>query len=66
MGRPKCELMKLYGSKQLHARAMFFRRLAVGAADPTFTAKLQVLAEEYEGKAARMEREVERIAVPAV
>jgi len=67
VGRPNCELMKTpYGSKQLHERAAFFKRLAVGAADPTFAAKLEALVDEYEGEAARMEREVERFAVPAV
>ncbi len=66
MGRPNCELTKPYGSKQLHERATFFKRLAVGAADPTFAAKLQALVDEYEGEAARMEREVERFDVPAV
>ncbi len=34
---------------------MFFKRLAVGAADPKFAAKLQTLVDEYEGEAARAE-----------
>ena len=33
------ELMKPDSSRQLHARAMFFKRLAVGAADPKFAAQ---------------------------
>jgi hypothetical protein len=66
VGRPNCELIKRYGSKDLQARAMYFKRLAVGAADPKFAAKLQVLVDEYEGEAARMEREAEMSDLPAV
>jgi hypothetical protein len=66
VGRPNCELIKPYGSKQLRERAMFFKRLAVGAADPKFAAKLQTLVDEYEGEAARAERSLETRATPAV
>ena len=44
----------------------FFQRLAVGAADPKFAAKLQPLVDEYEGEAARAEAPVETPATPAV
>ena len=56
------KLIKHTGSKQLHERAAFFKRLAVGAADPEFAAKLQALVDEYEGEAAR----VEMPAVPTI
>ena len=45
------ELMKDTGSKLRHARVTFFKRLAVGAADPQFAAKLQALIDEYEAGA---------------
>ena len=67
MGRANSGLIKRYdGSKQQQARAAFFERLAVGAADPKFAAKLQVLVDEYNAEAARMERAVRRPAAPAV
>ena len=44
---------------------MFFKRLAVGAADPKFAAKLQTLVDEYEGEAARAERTMETPITPA-
>lgn len=53
MGRTIRKSIKQSRSKQLYERAFFFKRLAVGAADPTFAAKLQILADEYEGEAAR-------------
>ncbi len=43
----------LHRSKQLYERAFFFKRLAIGAADPNFATKLQVLVDEYESEAAR-------------
>jgi hypothetical protein len=45
---------------------MFFKQLAVGAADPKFAAKLQALVDEYEGEAARAERSLGTRATPAV
>jgi hypothetical protein len=45
-------------SKQLYERAFFFKRLAIGAADPRFSAKLRPLVEEYESEAARVELEI--------
>ena len=54
MNGANCKLIKHAGSKQSHERATFFKRLAVGAADETFAAKLQTLVDEYEN-AARME-----------
>lgn len=38
-------------AKILRDRALRCHRLAVGAGDPTFAAKLNVLAEEYEARA---------------
>jgi hypothetical protein len=53
VGRTIRKLIKQSRSKQLYERAFFFKRLAIGAADPKFAAKLQPLADEYEGEAAR-------------
>ncbi|XIA66740.1 hypothetical protein ACFIOY_12920 [Bradyrhizobium sp. TZ2] len=53
MGRTKRKLIKQSRSKQLYERAFFCKQLAIGAADPAFAAKLQALADEYEGEAAR-------------
>jgi hypothetical protein len=44
--RTKRKLIKQSRSRQL------FKRLAIGAADPTFSAKLQALVDEYESEAA--------------
>ena len=60
-----CKSIKHAEIKQLRERATFFKRLAVGAADPRFSAKLQALVDEYEGEAARVEISVETPAVPA-
>lgn len=46
-------------SKQLNERAIFFKRLAIGAADPKFASKLQGLVDEYERAAARVILEAE-------
>ena len=54
--------LKQNRSRQLYERAFFFKRLAIGAADPKFSAKLRPLVEEYESEAARMEREIEQCA----
>lgn len=48
--------------KQLYERASYFKRLAIGAADPKFSAKLQPLVDEYESKAARSMLEAESAA----
>jgi hypothetical protein len=53
VSQTKGKLIKQSRSKQLYERAFLFKRLAVGAADPKFAAKLQTLADEYEGEAAR-------------
>ena len=45
--------LKEFRSKQLYDRALFFKRLAIGADDPKFAIKLQVLVDEYEKRAAR-------------
>ncbi len=52
MNRTKRKLIKPSRSRQLYERAFFFKRLAIGAADPTFSAKLQALVDEYESEAA--------------
>lgn len=56
MDQTKRKLVKRSRSQQLYERAFFFKRLAVGAADPTFAAKLQALVDEYEGEAAAASR----------
>jgi len=56
--------LKQYRSKQLYERAFFFKRLAIGAADPKFATKLQTLVEEYEKEAARAKLEIEQPAGP--
>ena len=57
MSQTNDKSLKQNRSKQLYERAIFFRRLAVGAADPKFSAKLRPLVEEYESEAARVELE---------
>ena len=64
MGRTNRKLIKPCRSKQLHERANYCRHLAVGAADPKFTATLQALADEYEVEAARVEAQMETPATP--
>jgi hypothetical protein len=56
--------LKQYRSKQLYERAFFFKRLAIGAADPKFATKLQALVDEYEKEAARAKLEIEQPAGP--
>jgi hypothetical protein len=56
-----CKLIKHAGSKQSYERATFFKRLAIGAADAKFAAKLQTLVDEYESAA-----RTEPAATPAV
>lgn len=53
MGRTNRNLIKQSRSQQLYERAVFCKRLAIGAADANFAATLQALADEYEGEAAR-------------
>jgi hypothetical protein len=53
VGGTSTDLIKQRKSKQCRDRAVFFRRLATGAADPKFATKLQALVDEYERKAAR-------------
>jgi len=57
--------LKQIRSEQLSDRAFFFKRLAIGAADPKFAAKLQGLVEEYERAAARIALEAERASLQA-
>lgn len=59
MGRTNRKLIKPSRYKQLHERATFCKRLALGADDPKFAATLQALADEYEGEAARAEPQME-------
>lgn len=59
MDRANDKSLKQIRSKQLSDRAFFFKRLAIGAADPKFSSKLQGLVEEYERAAARITLEAE-------
>lgn len=49
--------------RQLYDRALFFKRLAIGAAHPKFATKLQALVDEYE-RAAQAMLSVEQLAGP--
>ena len=51
MGQTKCKSIKPSRTEQLQERAVFFRRLADGAGNLKFAAKLQVLVDEYEREA---------------
>ena len=55
--------LKQLQNKQLRERAFFFKRLAIGAADAKFAAKLQVLVDEYERAAACTTPEAEPVAL---
>ena len=64
-GGPKGrQIAQAVRSKQLYERAFFFKRLAIGAADPKFATKLQALVDEYEKEAARAKLEIEQPAGP--
>ena len=56
--------LREHRSKQLYERAFFFKRLAIGADDPHFAAKLKPLVDEYESEAARAMLEIEQPATP--
>jgi hypothetical protein len=56
--------LKQLRSKQLYQRATFFKQLAIGAADPEFSAKLKPLVDEYESEAARALLEMAEPATP--
>ena len=56
--------LKQFRSKQLYDRAFFFKRLAIGAADPKFATKLQALVDEYEREARRAASQTEVPDVP--
>jgi hypothetical protein len=64
VARTKRGLIKQSRSKQLYERAVFCKRLAAGAGDPTFAATLQAMADEYEGEAARAAKETEASGMP--
>jgi len=51
VGQTKCKSIKPSRTEQLQERAVFFRRLADGAGNLKFAAKLQVLVDEYEREA---------------
>ena len=53
MRRKRLLKLKRVESEKLRERAINCHRLAVGAGDPKFTLKLNVLANEYEAKAAQ-------------
>lgn len=59
MGRTNRKLIKPSRSQQLYERAVFCKRLAIGAADANFAATLQALADEYEGEAAQAASQTE-------
>jgi hypothetical protein len=59
VGRTNRKLIKPSRSRQLQERANSCKRLAIGAVDPKFAAKLQALADEYEAEAARVEAQME-------
>jgi hypothetical protein len=59
VGRTNRKLIKQSRSQQLYERAVFCKRLAIGAADANFAATLQALADEYEGEAARAASQME-------
>ena len=65
MDRANDKSLKQIQSKQLSDRAFFFKRLAIGAADPKFSSKLQGLVEEYERAAARITLEAEPASLQA-
>lgn len=65
MDRANDKSLKQIRSKQLSDRAFFFKRLAIGAADPKFSSKLQGLVEEYERAAARITLEAEPASLQA-
>jgi len=62
VGRTNRKLIKPSRSKQLQERTNYCRCLAIGAAEPKFTATLQALANEYEGEAERVEAQMETAA----
>ncbi|KRR16049.1 hypothetical protein CQ14_23650 [Bradyrhizobium lablabi] len=64
MNQTNDKSLKQHRSKQLYDRAFFFKRLAIGAADSKFSAKLQPLVDEYESEAARAMLEMEQPAAP--
>jgi Tfp pilus assembly protein FimV len=51
-------------SRHVDERAFFFKRLATGAADPNFSAKLKPLVDEYESEAEQAMLEIEQPATP--
>jgi hypothetical protein len=64
VGQTNDKSTKKHQSRQLYERAFFFKRLAIGTADPKFAMKLQVLVDEYEGEAARAKSEMEEPGSP--
>ena len=64
MGQTKDKSSKPSRIEQLQERAVFFRRLADGAGNLKFAAKLQVLVDEYEREARRAASQIELHANP--
>ena len=64
MDQKEDKSLKECRSKQLYERALFFKRLAIGADDPKFATRLQALIEEYEKEAARAKLEIGQPAGP--
>jgi hypothetical protein len=53
VGQKYRKLIRPSRSVQMQERAAFCRRLADGASEPTFAAKLYAIADEYDAKAGR-------------
>ena len=64
MGQTKVRSIKPSRIEQLQERVVFFRRLADGAGNLKFAAKLQVLVDEYEREARRAASQIELPANP--
>jgi hypothetical protein len=64
VARTKRKMIKQSRSKQLYERAVFCKRLAAGAGDPTFAATLHAMADEYEGEAVRAAKATEASGMP--
>jgi hypothetical protein len=64
VGQTRGRSIKPSRIEQMQERAVFFRRLADGAGNLKFAAKLQVLVDEYEREARRSTSQIELPANP--
>lgn len=60
MPQVKSVLAQLPGSEQLRERVVNWQRLAMAFVNESFALKLRELAEEYEGKAGRLDERQNR------